>query len=95
MPYAVKHHYHSTHFVPSLDEATRFFDRVFGRESKILGEYLGGGKDRGVVYNYPRDYATFTPIAEVQLECVVPTLLVIDGVQPFESVSEPHLGSLA
>jgi catechol 2,3-dioxygenase-like lactoylglutathione lyase family enzyme len=95
VPYTVKHHYHSTLFVPSLDEATRFFDRVFGRESKILGEYLRGGKERGVQFNYSTDYATFTPIAEVQLECVDPTLLVIDGAQTFESVTEPHLGSLA
>ena len=95
MAYAVKHHYHSTIFVPNLDEATRFFDRVFGRESKILGEYLRGGKERGIMFNYATDYATFTPIAEVQLECVDPTLLVIDGAQTFESVTEPHLGSLA
>jgi catechol 2,3-dioxygenase-like lactoylglutathione lyase family enzyme len=95
LPYAVKHHYHSTLLVPSLDDATTFFDRVFGRESKVLGEYLVGGRARGVQYNYATDYATFTPIAEVQLECVDPTLLVIDGVQTHESVSEPHLGTLA
>jgi len=95
LPYTVKHHYHSTLFVPSLDEASRFFARVFGRESKVLGEYLIGGRARGAQFNYPSDYATFTPIAEVQLECVDPTLLVIDGVQSHESVSEPQLGSLA
>jgi hypothetical protein len=95
LPYTVKHHYHSTLFVPSLDEATEFFDRVFGRESKVLGDYLRGASDRGAKYNYPSDYATFTPIAEVQLECVDPTLLVIDGAQTFEDVTEPHLGSLA
>ena len=95
MSYAVKHHYHSTVFVPSLDEATSFFGRVFGRQSVLLADYLPGGKDRGLKYNYPRDYATFTPIAEVQLECVDPTLMLIDGSQTFESVTEPHLGSLA
>ena len=95
MAYAVKHHYHSTLFVPSLEEATRFFARVFGRESKLLGDYLVGGKERGVQFNYPSDYATFTPIAEVQLECVDPTRLIIDGAQTFDSVSEPELGSLA
>lgn len=95
MAYVVKHHYHSTIFVPSLDEASRFFGRVFGRESKVLGEYLVGGKDRAATYNYSSDYATFTPVAEVQLECVDPTRLMIDGAQTFESVSEPHLGSLA
>jgi catechol 2,3-dioxygenase-like lactoylglutathione lyase family enzyme len=95
VPYAVKHHYHSTLYVPSLDEATRFFDRVFGRKSTILWQYLGGGKERGLEFNYSRDYATFTPIAEVQLECVDPTLLIIDGVQSDDIVSEPSLGSLA
>lgn len=95
MPYTVKHHYHSTLFVPSLDEASGFFARVFGRESKILGEYLVGGRQRGVTFNYATDYATFTPIAEVQIECVDPTRLIIDGVQSHESVTEPQLGSLA
>src|SRR5579864_4493240 len=94
MPYAVKHLYHSTHWVPDLDEATRFFRDAFGRESKVLGEYLGGG-DREVVPGFRRDYATFTPIAEVQLECIDPTRLLIDGVQPHEKVTEPHLGALA
>jgi catechol 2,3-dioxygenase-like lactoylglutathione lyase family enzyme len=92
MPYGLKHLYHSTHWVPDLDEATRFFRDTFGRESKVLGEYLGSGK---LVSGYPRDYATFTPIAEVQLECIDPTLLVIDGTQPHGNVTEPHLGELA
>jgi len=95
VPYAVKHHYHSSLYVPSLDEATTFFERVFGRESKILSEYLRGGKERGVLYNYTTDYATFTPIAEVQLECVDPARLIIDGAQTREGVTEPQLGSLA
>ena len=95
MPYTVKHHYHSTLYVPSLDEATEFFGRVFGRESKILGDYLIGQRARGAQFNYASDYATFTPIAEVQVECVDPTLLVIDGAQTHESVNEPQLGTLA
>jgi catechol 2,3-dioxygenase-like lactoylglutathione lyase family enzyme len=94
MSYAVKHLYHSTHWVPDLDEATRFFRDAFGRESKILGEYLGGG-NREVVAGFARDYATFTPIAEVQVECIDPTRMIIDGVQPYDKVAEPHLGTLA
>jgi catechol 2,3-dioxygenase-like lactoylglutathione lyase family enzyme len=94
VPYAVKHLYHSTHWVPDLAEATRFFRTAFGRESQVLADYLGGG-GREVVPGYPRNYATFTPIAEVQLECIDPTLLVIDGVQPHERVAKPHLGELA
>jgi catechol 2,3-dioxygenase-like lactoylglutathione lyase family enzyme len=94
VPYAIKHLYHSTHWVPDLSEATRFFRNAFGRESKVLSEYLGGG-GREIVPGFPRDYATFTPIAEVQVECIDPTLLLIDGVQPHERVTEPHLGELA
>jgi catechol 2,3-dioxygenase-like lactoylglutathione lyase family enzyme len=94
MTYFVKNHYHSTVWVPDLEEASAFFARAFGRESKILGEYFGAG-EREIVAGFPRDYATFTPIAEVQLECVDPTLLPIDGAQPRERVAEPHLGGLA
>jgi catechol 2,3-dioxygenase-like lactoylglutathione lyase family enzyme len=94
MPYAVKHLFHSTNWVPDLEESTEFFRRVFGRQSTILGEYLGG-RPGPVASGYPRDYATFTPIAEVQFECVNPALLVIDGIQHHKSVSRPHLGGLA
>jgi hypothetical protein len=94
MPYVVKHLFHSTNWVPDLEESTEFFRRVFGRQSTILGEYLGGSPGP-VVSGYPTDYATFTPIAEVQFECVNPTLLVIDGIQHHTSVSRPHLGGLA
>ena len=94
MTYVVRNHYHSTLWVPDLDKATEFFARVFARESKLLGEYFGAG-ERDIVAGFPRDYATFTPIAEVQLECVDPTRLLIGGVQPHESVTEPRLGSLA
>ena len=94
MPYTLKHLYHSTHWVPDLKEATDFFGRVFGRESTVLGEYLGT-RQRDVPAGFRNDYATFTPIAEVQLECVDPALLVIDGTQVHESVREPSLGALA
>lgn len=94
MAYSVRNHYHSTIWVPDLDEASATFARVFGRESKLLGEYFGAG-EREIVAGFPRDYATFTPIAEVQLECVDPARLLIDGVQAHESVAEPYLGGLA
>lgn len=94
MTYFVRNHYHSTLWVPDLDEASSFFARAFARESKLLGEYFGAG-ERDIVAGFPRDYATFTPIAEVQLECVDPSRLLIDGEQPNESVAEPRLGGLA
>ena len=94
MPYALKHLFHSTNWVPDLEESTEFFRRVFGRRSTIIGEYLGG-RPGPVVSGYPRDYATFTPIAEVQFECANPALMVFDGIQHHKSVSRPHLGGLA
>lgn len=94
MTYFVRNHYHSTLWVPDLDEASRLFARAFARESTLLGEYFGAG-EREIVAGFPRDYATFTPIAEVQLECVDPSRLLIDGMQPHESVAEPRLGGLA
>ena len=94
MTYSVRNHYHSTLWVPDLDEATEFFARVFARQSKLLGEYFGAG-EREIVAGFPRDYATFTPIAEIQIECVDPTRLLIDGVQSHESVAEPGLAGLA
>lgn len=94
MPYSVRNHYHSTVWVPDLDEASEFFARAFARESKILGEYFGIG-ERDIVAGFPRDYATFTPIAEIQIECVDPTRMLIDGEQPHENVTEPALAGLA
>lgn len=94
VPYALKHLYHSTMWVRDLDEATEFLARVFGRESTVLGEYLGS-KPRDVPAGFRNDYATFTPIAEVQLECVDPTLMLIDGVQVHDRVTQTKLGALA
>jgi hypothetical protein len=42
----------------------------------------------------PTDYGTFTTIAEVMFECVNPNLQRVNGIQPHDSVTEPHLGSL-
>ncbi|MHB1583489.1 MAG: VOC family protein [Acidimicrobiales bacterium] len=94
MPYSVRNLYHSTCWVPDLEETTSFFARAFGRRSQLLGEYFGAG-ERQITAGVPRDYATFTPIAEVQVECVDPTRLVLEGVQPHEAVTEPRLGGLA
>ena len=94
MPYGLKHLYHSTIWVPDLDQAAGYFDEVFGRESFVLGEYLGS-KRSDLPRGHRNDYALFTPVAEVQLECVDPTLMLIDGVQVHRSVPGPKLGALA
>jgi catechol 2,3-dioxygenase-like lactoylglutathione lyase family enzyme len=94
MTYALKHLYHSTHLVPDLDEAAAFFSRVFGRKSTLVGEYLGTGQ-RPAEPGGIGDFSNFTPIGEVQFECVNPNILVVEGTQLLESVAEPHLGGLA
>jgi catechol 2,3-dioxygenase-like lactoylglutathione lyase family enzyme len=93
LSYAVERLYHPTHWVPDLDEATKFMAQVFGRESKTMAEFLGVG-ERDMVPGYPIDYCTFTPIAEVLFDCVDPVRHLVDGVQPYESVTKAHLGGL-
>lgn len=94
MSYRLKHLYHTTMFVPDLEASAAFFGRVFGRKSVLLRDYLGA-KPKDKPAGFQDDYATFTPIAEVQIECVDPTRLLIDGDQVHGDVTEPALGTLA
>ncbi len=93
MAYAVKYLFHPTHWVPDLDEATRFFGQVFGRHSQSMTEFLQL-EERDMVAGYPIDYSTFTPIAEVLFDCVDPSLHLVDGKAPYPAVSKPHLGGI-
>jgi len=94
MSYAVRRLYHTTHWVPDLEEAASFFAQVFGRESKSLPDFLGLD-ERTLDAGYPVNYCRFTPIAEVLFDSVDPELHLVDGLQPYESVTEPHLGAIA
>jgi hypothetical protein len=94
VPYTVKHLYHSTHFVPSLPGATKFFETVFERTTVPLRDYLGHG-DREPDPRYASDYAVFTEIADVLVECIDPTRHLIDGVAPHAPVEQPHPETLA
>src|SRR4051794_35462477 len=81
-------------WVPDLQDASEFLSRVFGRTSVGLAAYMGS-KPQDVPDGFRNDYATFTPIAEVQLECIDPKKLLVGGVQVHEDVTEPELGALA
>jgi hypothetical protein len=94
VPYGVRRLYHSTHLVADLSDAVTFFKTVFGRDAVPLGVYLGSA-DREPNPRYPYNYATFTEIAEVLFESIDPALHLVDGVQYIDSVSEPHLETLA
>jgi catechol 2,3-dioxygenase-like lactoylglutathione lyase family enzyme len=82
--------YHPSHRVPDLEAAERFFRHVFGRASipLALAQSARGGN---LTEGYPRDYSAFTLIADVWFDCIDPDRYIIDGVQPYPTISEPHL----
>jgi catechol 2,3-dioxygenase-like lactoylglutathione lyase family enzyme len=80
--------YHPSHHVLDLDEAERWFERVFGRPSTSLASMRRGSPPRP---GYPSDYSTFTSIADVLFDTIDPTRYVLLGVQRYPSVEEPHL----
>jgi catechol 2,3-dioxygenase-like lactoylglutathione lyase family enzyme len=80
--------YHPSHHVFDLDEAERWFERVFGRPSTSLASMRRGTSTRP---GYPSDYSTFTPIADVLFDTIDPTRYVLLGVQRYPSIEEPHL----
>lgn len=63
--------YHPTHYVTDLEEAERFFARVFGRPSIPLADHQDT-RLAPPTEGYPRDYSIFTPIADVYFDCVDP-----------------------
>ncbi len=84
--------YHPSHRVPSLDEAERFFEAVFGRASRRLSSLSrpssggGGGGPRALP-----DYSTFTPIAEVLFDSIDPQRYRPGGRACYEPVDRPQL----
>jgi hypothetical protein len=68
--------YHPSHHVLSLDDAERFFARVFGRPSSKLPV---------------AKYSIFTPIADVLFDTIDPSLYVLAGKQRYASIEQPHL----
>jgi hypothetical protein len=82
--------YHPSLHAPDLGEVEDWFARVFGRESTNISETFKG-RDTG---NYPTTYSTFTPIADVLMDTIAPTLYVLNGVQQYASVDKPHLKTI-
>ncbi len=79
--------YHPSHHVTDLRSAEAWFERVFGRVSRPMAEMFKGQPDNG----YPREYSTFTPLNDVLFDMIDPKLYVLNGVQQYASVDQPHL----
>ncbi|MBY8861022.1 hypothetical protein K7711_31415 [Nocardia sp. CA2R105] len=80
--------YHPSHHVPSLSEAEAWFERVFGRKSRPMAEMT---RDAPASPGYPTNYSTFTPINDVLFDTIDPKNYVLDGIQRYPTVDEPHL----
>ncbi len=80
--------YHPSHHVSDLSEMEEFFQRVFGRRSRPMAEMYG---DRPRNPDYPSDYSTFTPIADVLFDTIDPKKYVLGGKQMYKTVDTPHL----
>ncbi len=87
--------YHPSHRVPDLGAAEEFFSRVFGRPSTPLAALARPRPDGtppapGTV----PDHSTFTVVADVLFDSIDPRRYVVDGVQRYPDVTEPHLEGL-
>jgi hypothetical protein len=82
--------YHPSFHAPDLGEVEGWFERVFGARSTNISETFKG-RNTG---SYPTTYSTFTPIADVLMDTIAPTLYVLNGVQQYASVDKPHLKTI-
>ena len=82
--------YHPSFHAPDLDEVEAWFARVFGAKSTNIYETFKG-RETG---SYPTNYSTFTPMADVLMDTIQPSLYVLDGVQQYASVDKPHLKTI-
>jgi catechol 2,3-dioxygenase-like lactoylglutathione lyase family enzyme len=81
--------HHPAHWVPDLDEAEQWFERVFRRSGTSIAEVL-----KRVPYvrsDWPRDYSVYTPISDVFFDSVEPARFVVGGKQYYDTVDKPHL----
>jgi catechol 2,3-dioxygenase-like lactoylglutathione lyase family enzyme len=92
--YKVDRLYHPSHRVPDLQFAEQFFEDVFGRTSVLLSA-VQAAREEPPFAGYPSDYSFFTLIGEVWFDTIDPKRYVIDGVQRYASIDEPHLSNLA
>jgi hypothetical protein len=82
--------YHPSFHAPDMSEVEGWFERVFGATSTNISETFKG-RDTG---NYPTNYSTFTPMADVLMDTIQPSLYVLNGVQQYASVDKPHLKTI-
>ncbi len=82
--------YHPSVHAPDLGEVEDWFERVFGAESTNIRVSFGPNPPG----NYPTDYSTFTPIADVLMDTIAPQLYVLNGVQQYASVDKPQLKTI-
>ena len=82
--------YHPSFHAPDLGEVEAWFARVFGCQSTNIYETFKG-RETG---SYPTNYSTFTPMADVLMDTIQPTLYVLNGVQQYASVDKPHLKTI-
>jgi len=82
--------YHPSVHAPDLGEVEDWFERVFGAKSTNIRASFGPNPSS----NYPTDYSTFTPVADVLMDTIAPTLYVLNGVQQYASVDKPHLKTI-
>jgi len=82
--------YHPSLHAPDLGEVEDWFERVLGAKSTNIRVSFGPNPPG----NYPTDYSTFTPVADVLMDTIAPTLYVLNGVQQYASVDKPHLKTI-
>ena len=82
--------YHPSLHAPDLGQVEDWFQRVFGATSTNIYETFKG-RDNG---SYPTNYSTFTPIADVLMDTIAPTLYVLNGEQQYASVDHPQLKTI-
>ena len=82
--------YHPSFHAPDLGEVEAWFERVFGCQSTNIYETFKGR----AAGSYPTNYSTFTPMADVLMDTIQPSLYVLDGVQQYASVDRPHLKTI-
>lgn len=92
MSYAIVRLYHPSHRVPSLEEADRFFQEVFGISSVWRSKIFS--KPDPKYPTFPTDYCIFTSIADVFFDCIDPKKYIIDGEQRYEDIDKPRLNGL-
>jgi hypothetical protein len=81
--------HHPSHYVPDLDDAERWFERVFNSPSTSIAVVLDNVPF--VRSDWPRDYSVYTPISDVFFDSVEPGRFIIDGKRPHGIVDTPHL----